>query len=251
MDLRLAICQVESTNSVSRNTQKIIEIVSSTPADIFLFPEMFLTRYGNTDFDSEEVESASEELIELCRSRDTTLVVGKPTLGDTKHISLTFFTPEGTQKYDKMYLANFPPYNEGIFEPGSSPLIVSWKDWKIGLEICYDVMFPEIHRHYATHGADVVLVASASALKSEKAMMTILPARSLENTVYTAYCNNIGIGPAGPYFGGSVLISPLGDILKQAGEDEEILTVVLTKDVLENARNIRHHLEDLRNDIKW
>ncbi len=119
------------------------------------------------------------------------------------------------------------------------------------MEVCYDVMFPEIHRDYAVNGADLVLVASASALKSEGPMMTVLPARSFENTVYTAYCNNCGEGPAGAYFGGSALFSPLGEKLVQAGKQEETVVFTISGKEIERARNTRHHLTDLRKDIEW
>lgn len=251
MDLRLAICQAESSDSVSLNREKIEHIISEYDADLYIFPELFLTRYGNSNYSDEEVNDAIESLWNLSRKRDCAIAVGTPVFNNNLYNSLLFITGESLQRYDKLYLANFAPYNEDVFTKGKGPAMVEFKGWKIGLEVCYDVMFPEIHRDYAIHGADLVIVSSASAMKSEIPMMTVLPARSFENTVFTAYCNNCGEGPAGPYFGGSVLFSPLGEIMGQAGRIEEILSFTLSKDEIERARNNRHHLSDLRMDIEW
>lgn len=251
MDLRLAICQAESTDDVSRNREKIEQIMESYQADVYLFPELFLTRYGNQNYSDEAVNDAVAHIRNLCMKKDCAVAVGAPVFNGKLYNSLLFITGSSIHRYDKLYLANFAPYNEGIFTKGAGPVMIEWKDWKIGLEVCYDVMFPEIHRNYAVNGADIVLVSSASAMGSRIPMMTVLPSRSFENTVYTAYCNNSGEGPAGTYFGGSVLFSPLGEIIGQTGAGEDTLVFNLKKETITQARCARHHIADLRKDILW
>ena len=252
MGLRLAICQCASTDDVHRNLKRIEDSVSGNAADLYLFPELFLTRYGNTTYDAGTVSEASKRIGQLCREKGIAIAVGMPVRdGDGLYNSLMLFTPEETVRYDKLYLANFAPYNEGIFTPGKGPVTAEWKGVKIGLVVCYDVMFPEIHRYYALHGADLILVSSASAEKSRNAMETIVPARSLENTVYTAFCNNIGEGPAGRFFGGSCMFSPLGAKKEQLSDSEGVLITDIDPEEICRAREIRHHLEDYRSDIVW
>ena len=252
MDVRVALCQVPSRSDVHGNLEEIRAITERNPADIFLFPELFLTGYGCRSFDASAVSQAEGFLEELCREKGIAIAMGMPVVhGDRVTNSLVFFSPEGTTEYDKLYLANFAPYDEGVFSAGKRPAMVEWKGMRFGLLICYDVMFPEIHRYYATHGADAVLMASASAEQSEYAMGTVLPARSFENTVYTLFCNNTGTGPAGRFFGGSCAYSPLGKPLVRAGAGTEVVTVTLSSEEIDSARTIRKHLSDLRNDIDW
>ena len=250
--MRISVCQVRSSDSAETNLRRIRDIVTGRDADLYLFPELFLTGYGRRTFDGKELESSFDELESLSRETGRALVVGMPAAsGGRTYNSLVFFSPEGTVRYDKLYLANFPPYDEGIFTPGKGPVMAEWEGFRFGLLVCYDAMFPEVHRWYAVHGADAVLMASASAESSEGAMGTVLPARSLENTVYTVFCNNTGEGPAGEYFGGSALFSPLGKVLARAGKGEEVLTAELTRQEIDSARMKRHHLADLRRDIEW
>ncbi|MCQ2078718.1 MAG: carbon-nitrogen hydrolase family protein [archaeon] len=252
MSLRVALCQIGSSEDMEENLHRVEEVVSSTDADLFLFPEMFLTRYGNWRLDDYDPASALNTLSEICVEHGVAIAMGMPVKnGNGLRNSLAFITPETRVCYDKLYLANFPPYDEDVFTPGSKPVMVEWRGFRLGLLICYDVMFPEIHRHYAVNGADAVLMASASAMKSETAMCRVLPARSLENTVYTLFCNNTGEGPAGRYFGGSAAYSPLGDTIARASGGDEVLVVTLEKGEIARAREVRHHLRDLRTDIDW
>lgn len=252
MRLGIALCQLRSSEDTKTNLENAVKAVCENDADVFLFPEMFLTRYGVSDFDREAVAESAKELENLCRTTGKAVVMGMPSFENGEIFnSLCFFSENGTVRYDKLYLADFPPYNEEIFAPGSCPRTVEYKGMKFGLLICYDVMFPEIHRYYGTHGADAVLMASASAEPSEPSMERILPARSLENTVYTLFCNNTGDGPAGRFFGGSAMFTPLGEKAVRTDGKEGITVVTIDSDEIAGARQARHHLEDLRDDIDW
>ena len=252
MEVRIALCQMPGSGDVNGNLEEVGRITGEISADIYLFPELFLTGYGCRSFDGSVLAKAEQSLKELCCEKGIAVAMGMPVVrGGETFNSLVFFSPEGRTEYDKLYLANFEPYNEEVFTPGRGPSMVEWKGMRFGLLICYDAMFPEIHRYYATHGADAVLMASASAEQSEYAMSTVLPARSFENTVYTLFCNNTGTGPAGRYFGGSCAYSPLGKALAKAGTGEEVVTVTLSSSEIESARKIRTHLADLRSDIVW
>lgn len=254
MGIRIAMCQLHTGADVDENLRKMEGAILQTKADLYVYPELCLTGYGNKDFDPEAVVTAESRIRLLCNENDVAVAFGTAMQwynGITN--SALFVTPTDTYRYDKLYPANFGPYDERIYEKGRSPTIVEWKGMRIGIEICYDVMFPEIHRFYATQGAELVLCLSASGAPSEKYMMKVLPARSLENTVYTVYVNAVGEMSNGvPMFGKSVMFTPLGDVATSAEDDSEKVVVGYADDaVVKHAREVRHHLEDLRSDILW
>ncbi len=243
--VRVVICQMTSSQDTSTNLRKIRDTVRTGGGDLYLFPEMFLSGYGAEIPDEKVLEGAIEELRTISILSGSALAVGMPRRdGNTTHNSLAFITPEKTQIYDKIHLANFGRYNEKMFSPGKKPAIVEWKDMRFGLLICYDIMFPELSRYYAVKGADVLLMASASLNPSQRVMKTILPARSLENTVYTVFCNNTGTFVNDRFFGGSAAYLPTGEILNEASDNEEFLTVDLSREVIRIARENRPHLMD-------
>lgn len=250
--VELAICQIRSSDNADKNSRRIEKTVGTADADLYLFPELFLTGYGSTLCGPQDLETAFRTVSRTAGEHGCAILTGTPSYKNgSVYNSIIFVTPEMTQTYDKIHLARFGPYDEGRFAAGDRPVTVEWKGMKFGLLICYDIFFPEVHRYYACHGADAVLMASASAESSETAMRTVLPARSLENTVYTAFCNNIGQIGERRFFGGSSLYSPLGKPLCTAGGSEEILTAELKKSEIDSARTKRPHLRDRRKDIDW
>ena len=58
----------------------------------------------------------------------------------------------------------------------------------VGLQICYDIRFPELTRALAVGGASLVTVSAAwqAGLFKEEHWVTLLRARAIENTVWVA-----------------------------------------------------------------
>ncbi len=59
---------------------------------------------------------------------------------------------------------------------------------EVGLQICYDIRFPELTRALAVGGASLVTVSAAwqAGLFKEEHWVTLLRARAIENTVWIA-----------------------------------------------------------------
>ena len=248
--VKVTVCQAESLHDAGANLQKIRRIMDSSEGGIFLFPEMFLTGYGSDIPDETVLDNAVKELQSLCREHDSAIAMGMPIRRNGGiYNTLVFITPEKTQTYEKMHLANFGKYDESTFSPGDHPVMVEWKGMRFGLIICYDIFFPELSRYYAVSGADAILMASASAEQSEMVMRTMLPARALENTAYMVFCNNIGEFNDTRFFGGSSVYLPTGETVAGAASKEEILTVDIDPEIIRSAREKRPHLRDRRADI--
>jgi len=135
------------------------------------------------------------------------------------------------------------------FAPGDrAPSLFEWNGWRIGLLICYDVEFPETVRGLALAGADVVIVPTANMEPFDEVQRVLLPARALENRVVVAYANACGREGETVYNGRSTVCGPMGEVLAQAGRDEALLTVTLTRAALDAARTTSP-LRDRRPDL--
>lgn len=254
MGMRLALCQYQSTvDDVGANLNKVMSVISQTRSDVYIFPELFLSGYG-ADYASleEEIQYAINKMKIWCMEKDIAIIIGTPgycSKGITN--SLLFITSGDIIRYDKLYLARFGVYSETDFIRGSRPVLCSFKGLTFGLSICYDIFFPEIYRNYALSCAEVNVCIGASAIQSKDYFDRILPARSLENLVYTVFVNSIGTSGNLEFFGKSRLIGPLGDTLSELDGEEKTLCVYVDRDVITNARKERRHLEDRRLDILW
>ena len=254
MGIRLALCQSRSSvGDVGSNLDRIMSIITQTKADVYVFPELFLCGYG-AEYKSMEcdIQYALDKIKIWCMENDIAVIVGAPSYDafGMKN-SLFFITQKETVRYDKLYLAKFGIYNEKEFIPGKRAMISEFKGMRFGLSICYDLFFPEIYRNYAMNGADVNICISGAAASSKPFFDRILPARSLENVIYTVFVNSIGEYNGNMFAGQSRLVGPLGNTLSETGDQDEVFCVYLDEDVVINARKDRHHLEDLREDIIW
>ena len=78
--------------------------------------------------------------------------------GDKYYDDAILFTPEGAYHvYRKTHL--FGP-ERAIFTPGEQPVVVDTVLGRLGLTVCYDLMFPEFIRTLVLSGAQVILNAT-------------------------------------------------------------------------------------------
>lgn len=89
----------------------------------------------------------------------------------------------------------------------------------IGLEICYDIRFPEVARRLSALGADILVTIGQFPAERIVQWRALAVARAIENQIHHVACN-----AASPAAGGrSLIIDPWGRILKEAGASEEII----------------------------
>jgi predicted amidohydrolase len=90
----------------------------------------------------------------------------------------------------------------------------------IGLQICFELRFPEISRKLALAGADILITVAEFANPKTTQWKALAAARAIENQIPHIACNRIGTAPLASYFGNSMIINAWGKIKAEAGEDE-------------------------------
>ena len=93
----------------------------------------------------------------------------------------------------------------------------------IGLEICYELRFPEIARKLSLAGADILVTIAEFPNPREQHWKTLAIARAIENQIPHIACNRAGEDPYSTFFGGSMLIDAWGDVKAQAKSKECII----------------------------
>ena len=167
--------------------------------------------------------------------------------------SLALFGPAGDLLgvYRKTHL--FPTERRaagGWSTPGTRPVVVQTALACFGLTLCYDGDFPELYRCEALAGAEVILRPSAL-LRSYQIWELTNRARAYDNHVYIAACNAVG-PDAGDnyYFGHSMIVSPIAQVLALARGTEEIIAAELDPEPIKRvtygstAPMIFDHLQD-------
>jgi len=138
--------------------------------------------------------------------------------------SVQVIGPEGLPlaHYRKTHL--FGAQERASFQPGAGFVPpFGFAGLRIGLLICYDVEYPESVRTLALLGADLVLVPTALTAEYGRVPDVIIPARSLENQIFVAYCNRAGIERGMAFLGRSCIAGPDGHCPATCQDGEALL----------------------------
>ncbi len=258
---KIALVQVQPRlGDKAHNVELVERAVRSTDSEVLAFSEMFLTGYTLRDRYSELAEDMGghsvRKLDALAKESGRWLVLGMPELDpDRKGViynSALVLSPDSEpETYRKMVLANFGPFEEDLyFARGDKMPIFDTPVGRMGIEICFDIFFPEITKLYALEGADIVLCISASPSTTREYFEKILPARAIENTIFIAYANLVGTEQNMTFWGGNQLIGPRGNV-KAGGKPflEGLVKAEVDLNELEVARQFRPTIRETRKDL--
>jgi len=253
-DLRISLVQTQQFwEDKQRNFQHFEKLLENLePTDILIFPEMFHT--GFTMNAKEMAESMDGEgmqwLTHQAKRLDTAVVASLIILEDGKYYNrMVFIEPSGTvSKYDKRKLFTLAKEDEH-YSPGSENTIVAYKGWKILLQVCYDLRFPEQCRNKvdANQIPDYDLLVYVANWPSKRRLhwKTLLQARAIENQCYLAAVNRVGTDANGlDYSGDSCIVDALGETLNVEENREFVFSTTLKINLLQTTRSQLSFLKD-------
>jgi predicted amidohydrolase len=210
--------------------ERTANAAAAAGAALLLCPECWLCGYNIGDAVTTLAEAhdgaSAQRIAATARQSNIVIVYGyaeRDASSERVYNSAQAIGPHGAlSSYRKTHL--FGPSERAAFHPGSRfepPFDCG--GFRMGLLICYDIEYPEAARSLALLGADVVLVPTA--LTDEYAAVPdfIVPARSVENQIYVAYCNHAGVENGMHFLGGSCLTGMDGKAVAAAGAGEALI----------------------------
>jgi omega-amidase len=224
------------------NLQLLKEKINSIneKTEIIVLPEMFTT--GFTMQPQMFAETMDGETIEWMREIATinkVIITGSIIIkeNDAYYNRLIWMLPNGELGYyDKRHLFAYGEEDKH-YTPGKKRLIASVKGWKINLQVCYDLRFPVWARQQSEAEYDVLIYVANWPERRIRAWKTLLCARAIENQCYVVGVNRIGNDGNNIYHSGdSLIIDPLGEVLYHMTDVEDIFTITLEKEKLNEIR---------------
>jgi predicted amidohydrolase len=218
-----------NTDLMTKNIKKARE----KGAELVVFPELSLTGYLTRDLTydlAEAIPGPSVNSLEKVAEKEKIHVVFGMLERSERARGVIYNTavllgPKGfIGKYRKMQLPTHSVFEEKrYFRPGYQLPVFDTDIGSLSLIICYDIFFPEISRLLRLKGAQFIICISASPAVRRKFFEVFTIARAMENTVFLAYTNLVGIEDGLQFWGGSRIIAPSGRVIVQAKYDEEDL----------------------------
>jgi NAD+ synthase (glutamine-hydrolysing) len=237
MTLRIALAQDNFlVGSIPENAQKVRLLAQQAKAqqsDIIVFPELCLTGYPPEDllFRPSLTPRINEALASLADIRDIVLVLGYPKIvqGQLYNMAGAWLNGQCLVEYAKQKLPNYQVFDEKrYFVEGQSASTFSYKNTCIALTVCEDIWHDEPVTSAKALGAELILNLNASPfhINKQAERLSAVQQRARENQVAIAYVNLVGGQDELVFDGGSFVVNPSGEVVKEGLLFKAELTVI-------------------------
>lgn len=227
MKLTVGAAQIFVTPDIDQNYRKIVTYIKKAAlkkVDLVAFPECALSGYGPLDHDSPDdvdfllLKGRLTDLKKVIAQHQIMVVLGTATVKQKQvYNSALLFNRSGKVQgeYHKLHLF---PGDKVFYQPGNSLPLFRIQRQLIGLQICFDIRFPESWQTLALNGARLVIHIS-NACKRDTWKIPVweghLRSRAAENGIFV-----LSVNAAGPQqMGISQIIDPDGLVMSRTRKD--------------------------------
>lgn len=236
--MRIAVAQISAGTDPAANLAVVADWTrraAEAGARLVVFPEATMCRFGVPLAPVAEPLDGrwADSVRSIAETSGVTIFAGMFTPAADGRVANTLLATGGGVEagYDKIHLYDAFGFSESTtVAPGDRPVVVSVDDVGVGLTLCYDIRFPALYTELAHRGASLIIVsASWGAGPGKLEQWTLLArARALDSGCFVVGADQAYPGPelaaAAPTgVGGSLVCSPLGEVLASAGADPQLL----------------------------
>ncbi len=265
MKFRVSCVQMCSSDCVDSNlnrTEKLIKKAVREKANLIITPEVS-SKFSLNKKKLLKIATTMEKdsyllgIKRIAKKYKKWILIGSLIIKKNKRLlnRSVLINPNGIIKayYDKIHmydarLSKSEKYFESkTFKAGKNIKVVNLPWGKLGLSICYDLRFPIMYRKMSKKGAIFLCIPSAfTETTGKRHWHTLLKARAIENFSYV-----FAPGQAGRHcngrktYGHSMIVSPDGEILKELGKKEGVITAIIDT---KKPQELRKTIPSLYND---
>lgn len=253
-DLKVVLVQAnqmwEDKEGNCRNFDRLLADIEKV--DLIVLPEMFHTGFSmNPSFLAETMDDSSGLTWLRMKAKEknaafyTSLIISDK--GNYYNRGVFVYPTGEVSTYDKRKCFGLAGEDK-VFTAGQKQTIVEFRGWKIQLQICYDLRFPEISRNKINSNLlpnyDVLIYVANWPEKRRSHWQTLLTARAIENQSYVVGVNRVGTDGKGLIYSGDSMVSDaIGQIENLTPNNEEIRQFILS---INNLKQIRSDLPFLK-----
>ena len=226
--------------------------VADQGAQLAVLPEMWSSGYDYRRLATLATETPAilDDLRQETANLGLVVVGSLPELDEGKLYNTAYVVDRGELMgtYRKLHLFSTMGEDRHL-HAGNHSLVVGTSVGNIGVAICYDLRFPELFRKLALEGAEIVCIPAEWPKPREEHWQTLLRARAIENQLFIVAANCCRVQGKLDFCGLSRIISPLGNILAAAAEEDTELIAACDFSEMVKYREQIDILGDRRADI--
>lgn len=262
-NLKITLAQLNSIiGDFQYNIKKIenaVQTAINQNSDLIIFPELFICSYPpqdrleQIDF-MKNVNSALKMVQNL--SENIGIIIGTPVFNNSGkgkalyNAACFFYKNELIHTTHKALIPNYDVFDEyRYFEPAEEFQVIEFKNQKIAITICEDLWDKSDNLQYKvqpmeilmTQNPDFIINIAASPFDYLKhgIRKQLLSRKAKEYNLPLIYVNNVGAQTELLFDGGSMVISPKGELCEQLSFFDEDIKTINTKDIYNEFRVLK------------
>ena len=251
--MRIALAQIRSGTDPKANLRPLADgarRAADAGAALVVFPEATMCRFGvplapvAEPLDGPWASAVRSVAVDAGIVVVAGMFVPSP---DGRVTNTVLATGPGVDThYDKIHLYDAFGFTESrTVAPGHEPVVIDVGGVGVGLTTCYDVRFPALYTELADRGAKVITVSASWGCGPGKLEQwtLLVRARAIDCTSFVAAAGQAYPGdelatkgaPMG--VGGSLIASPLGEVVAQADADPRLIVADVDPEAVTSARD--------------
>ena len=239
----------ENPSANHENLTPMVTQAAEDGAELVVLSEMYSTGFSMaSEKIAEKSEGESETFLsEQAKINNLWMAASVPTKDREDELPVNRFLVKGpsgeSYKYDKVFPFTFAGEHEN-YRAGSQFVTIDLLGVRKSLFICYDLRFADAFWDLAPNTDLYLVVANWPSTRSNH-WKALLRSRAIENQAYVVGVNRVGEGDGLSYQGDSVIIDPLGEVLKEASSGgEEILVADIEPERVSEVRETFPFIND-------
>lgn len=226
--MKTGFIQYHVQHDREQNFEIIQRYLSQKSYELVVLPELALCGYlfENQEALKQAAERVPEgesvrRMAELSQKYQCAVVFGMAEMDSGKLYNTAVVVDRGRYvgKYRKLHLSDF---EKKYFDRGDSNGVFEVNGMKIGVQICFDLWFPEVSREQIRQGAELLCVLANFGGETTWKISKI---RAIENLTPLILCNRVGQetipGMDAVFLGNSTVIDAQGNSLLAEKQGEE------------------------------
>jgi N-carbamoylputrescine amidase len=263
--VKIAGIQFAITDAVERNVARAKELLSLSHeqgAQLVSFSELFSVPWfphrpkaDPAPFAQTIPGPLTDEFSRLAADLDMVIVVSLCERKGPRYFNSAAVIDAGGAllgTYRKVHVPQIPLWHEkDCFAPGDRGLpVFRTKYLTLGVQICWDVFFPEGSRALGLAGAELVVCPTAAAMRTHDRWQTAIAANSIANGLFSLRVNRTGSEQSQDFYGETFATNPDGELIDEpAGMNDSVSLFDIDPADVQKARSLWPFFSDRRPDV--
>ncbi|MBC3190368.1 carbon-nitrogen family hydrolase [Pseudonocardia sp. C8] len=205
-----------------------------TGIDLIVLPELWAVGFHHFDDYTAEAEDLTGPTVRLCadaaRARQAWVLAGsivERADGGRLRNTAVLLDPEGrvATTSSKIHIFGYASREVELLSPGDTVSSAPTPFGRLGTTTCYDLRFPGLWNELVDAGAELVAVPAAWPAARLEHWRLLTTARALDTQTFVIAVNSCGTQNGVALGGHSRVVDPWGEVVAEAGADEEVLIV--------------------------